>query len=169
MGKFWDVARDQGREDWTRKGADFPSRGGKWEGPVPLRHACTYLERSSNYHNFSPDSHVRHVDSNSLDSVRAKNSQGRSYQVNLIIQDYHLQDWPPLGCAQRLQSCPTLCDPVDCSPQGSVHRILQAEILEWVAFLFSRGSSQPRDRTCISCTAGGVFTAEPSVSFLNLI
>ena len=44
------------------------------------------------------------------------------------------------------QSCVTLCDPVDCSlPGSSVHRILQARILEWVAIAFSRGSSQPRD------------------------
>ena len=40
------------------------------------------------------------------------------------------------------QLCPTLCDPVDCSLPVSVHRILQARILEWVAFPFSRGSSQ---------------------------
>ena len=41
------------------------------------------------------------------------------------------------------QSCPTLCISIDCSPPGStVHRILQARILEWVAFPFSRGSSQ---------------------------
>ena len=39
------------------------------------------------------------------------------------------------------QSCPTLCDPMDCSPPGSVHGILQARILEWVAIPFSRGSS----------------------------
>ena len=46
------------------------------------------------------------------------------------------------------QSCPTLCDPMDCSPPGSsVHGILQARILEWVAISFSRGSSQPRDKT----------------------
>ena len=44
------------------------------------------------------------------------------------------------------QSCLTLCDPVDCSPPGSsVHGILQARILGWVAISFSRGSSQPRD------------------------
>ena len=43
---------------------------------------------------------------------------------------------------------PTLCDPMDCSPQGSsVHGILQARILEWVAMPFSWESSQPRDRT----------------------
>ena len=56
---------------------------------------------------------------------------------------------------QSLQSCPTLCDPMDCSPPGSsVHGILQARILEWVVMPFSRGSSQPRDRTRVSCTAG---------------
>ena len=44
------------------------------------------------------------------------------------------------------QSCPTLCDPVDyCPPGSSVHGILQARILEWVAMPSSRGSSQPRD------------------------
>ena len=46
------------------------------------------------------------------------------------------------------QSCPALCDPMDCTSQNSpVHGILQARILEWAAILFSRGSSQPRDRT----------------------
>ena len=57
------------------------------------------------------------------------------------------------------QSCPTLCHPVDCSPPGSsVHGILQARILEWVAISFSRGSSWPRDRTQVSCIAGRHFT-----------
>ena len=46
-------------------------------------------------------------------------------------------------------SCPTLGDPMDCSPPGSsVHRILQARILESVAISYSRGPSQPRDQTC---------------------
>ena len=57
------------------------------------------------------------------------------------------------------QLCPTLCNPMDCSPAGSsVHEIFQARILEWVAISFSRGSSQPRDRTWVSCTAGRSFT-----------
>ena len=43
----------------------------------------------------------------------------------------------------------------------SVHGILQARILEWVPMPSSRGSSQPRDRTCISCVVGGFFTTEP--------
>ena len=56
------------------------------------------------------------------------------------------------------QSCLTLCNPIDCSPPGSsVHGILQARILEWVAISFSRGSSRPRNQTRVSCTAGIVF------------
>ena len=58
------------------------------------------------------------------------------------------------------QSCPTLCDPIDCSPTGSsVHEILQARILEWVAIPFSRGSSHPKDWTQVSRIAGGFFTS----------
>ena len=54
---------------------------------------------------------------------------------------------------------PTLCDPMDCSLPGySVHGILQARILEWVAISFSRGSSQPRDWSQVSFIAGGFFT-----------
>ena len=59
-------------------------------------------------------------------------------------------------CAKAFQSCPTLCYPMDCHPQGSsVHGILQARILEEVAMPFSRRSSQPRDRihiSYVSCT-----------------
>ena len=61
-------------------------------------------------------------------------------------------------CAQSLQSCPTLCDPMDHGPPGSsVHGILQARTLEWVAIPF-RGSSQPRDQTPVSCVERGFFT-----------
>ena len=52
------------------------------------------------------------------------------------------------------QLCLTLCDPMD----YTVHRILQARILEWVAFPLSRGSSQPGDWTQVSFIAGGFFT-----------
>ena len=55
-------------------------------------------------------------------------------------------------------TCRTLCDLVDCSPPGSsVHGILQARILEWVAISFSKGSFQPRDQTLVSCIAGRRF------------
>ena len=57
-----------------------------------------------------------------------------------------------------VQSYPTLCDPMECSLLGSsVHGILQARILEEVAVSFSRGSSQPRDQTWVSCVAGRFF------------
>ena len=54
-----------------------------------------------------------------------------------------------------VQSCLTLCDPID----NTVHGVLQARILEGVAFPFSRGSSQPRDQTQVSYIAGGFFTS----------
>ena len=62
------------------------------------------------------------------------------------------------------QSCQTICDPMDCS----VHGILQTRILEWVAVPFSRGSSQPRQRTQVSCIAGGFFTSWPTREALNM-
>ena len=62
------------------------------------------------------------------------------------------------GCLVA-QSCPTLCDAMDCSlPGSSVHGILQASILEWVAIPFSRGTSRPRDGTWVSRFAARFFT-----------
>ena len=56
------------------------------------------------------------------------------------------------------QSCLTLCGPMDCSlPGSSLHGILQARVLEWVAISFSRGSSRPRDQTRISRIPGRRF------------
>ena len=58
-----------------------------------------------------------------------------------------------------LLSCVWLCDPTDCGPTGSsVHGILQARIVEWVAISFSKGSSRPRDLTPDSCLVGKFFT-----------
>ena len=54
-----------------------------------------------------------------------------------------------------VQSCVTLCNPMD----YTVHGTLQARILEWIAFPFSRGSSQPRDRAQVSRVAGRFFTS----------
>ena len=84
----------------------------------------------------------------------------------------------PLLCPSLLESeseviqlCPTLCDPMDCRlPGSSVHGIFQARVLEWVAISFSRGSSQPRDRTQV-CTAGRHFTvwATSALGISNLL
>ena len=66
-----------------------------------------------------------------------------------------LSEW----VSEVAQSCPTLCNPMDCSPPGSsTHGILQTRILEWVAISFSRGSSQHRDRTQVSFIVGRLFT-----------
>ena len=60
------------------------------------------------------------------------------------------------------QSSLTLCDPMDCSPpDSSVHGILQARILEWVAISFSRGSSQPRDQTQVTHIVKDYLPTEP--------
>ena len=76
-----------------------------------------------------------------------------AYFIRPVIANIHRV------CAQ---SCLTLFDPMDCSlPGSSVHGIFQARTLEWVAISSSRGSSQPRDRTQVSCIADGLFTAEP--------
>ena len=78
-------------------------------------------------------------------------------------------------CCLVAKSCPTLCDPRDCSPPGSsVHGISQARILYWVAMPSSRGSSLPEDWTHLSCTGLWFFTTEPlgkpnsSLTFLIL-
>ena len=80
------------------------------------------------------------------------------------------RNWRHLGLhdgerkeSEVTQSCPTPCDPMDCSPPGSsVHEIFQARVLEWGAISFSRGSSPPRDQTrisCVSCIVGRLFTS----------
>ena len=70
------------------------------------------------------------------------------------------------------QSCPTPCDPMECSPPWSyVHRVFQARVLEWVAISFSRKSSWPRDQTRVSCTLGRRFyhlSHQGSPQYLNI-
>ena len=74
---------------------------------------------------------------------------------HLILKgDFHMC----LQLSEVAQSCPTLCNPMDCSLPGfSVHGLFQARILEWVAISFSRGSSWPRNRTRVSRIAGRRF------------
>ena len=68
-----------------------------------------------------------------------------------------------------VQPCLTLCDPMDCSPPGSsVHGIFQARVLEWVAIFFSRGSSQPRDRTWVSHIVSRCFTDWATREVMNI-
>ena len=81
----------------------------------------------------------------------------------MVLQCQKSQEFPVSWVFEKVkmllvQSCPTLCNPMDCSPPGSsVGGILQARFLKWVAIPFSRGSSQPRDPTWVSCIAGSFF------------
>ena len=87
-------------------------------------------------------------------------SQGQQL-FKAAVQEYLLCTCYSLSEVKGLvaQLWPTICDPMDCSlPVSFVHGILQARILEWVAILLSRGSSPPRDKTCVSCIVGRYFT-----------
>ena len=75
-----------------------------------------------------------------------------AFQIWVFIKEYKNTNLKRYVCASQL--CLTLCDPIGYTrPGSSVHRILQARILEWVAIPFSRGSSQLWDRTCVSCVS----------------
>ena len=105
----------------------------------------------------------------------------RKSQGSLRLKNKNKAYSPSESCSDQIrsvaQSCPTLCNPMNCSTPGlpvhhqlpeftlcdpmdyTVHGILQARILEWVAFPFSRGSSQPRDQTQVSLIPGRFFTS----------
>ena len=96
-------------------------------------------------------------------SVR-KNETNMQMIINLNISSRSVYTWNfnliiNTKESEVAQSCPTLCNPMDCSlPGSSVHGIFQARVLEWGAISFSRGSSRPRDRTQVSCIVGRRFT-----------
>ena len=101
------------------------------------------------------------------------NSVPLSYMFIFMLSLLFLQ----LPCESKwsevTQSCPTLCNPMDCSlPGSSLHGILQARVLKWVASSFSRGSSQPRDQTPVSRIPGRYFnlwaTREAQVSLKSI-
>ena len=89
----------------------------------------------------------------------------RAFQKNIYLcfinyaKDFdwvdHNKMWKTLSEVKVAQLCLTLCDPMD----YTVHGILQARILEWLAFPFSKGSSQPRDRNQVPHILGGVFNS----------
>ena len=83
------------------------------------------------------------------------------HSLNLMPKEFASRR--DVRCEQKkmlvAQSCPILCNLVDCStPGSSMHGISQARILEWVTISFSGGSSQPRSRSQVSCIAGRFFT-----------
>ena len=111
-----------------------------WPGPEAPAHHCWPV-----FHRSSP-----HAPPNCTLSPSPRPAPSLLLPVSLCLPRRHLQSVCPVA-----QSCPALCDPMDCSPPGSsVHGILQARVLEWAAVPFSRGSSRPRDRTRVSYIAG---------------
>ena len=89
--------------------------------------------------------------------TQVKETQKVSHRVNQreICQDTYFKTQKQHVCLVT-KSCLTVYDPMDCCPPGSsVHGILQARILEWVVMPSSKGSSQFKDQTQVSCIAGG--------------
>ena len=111
-----------------------------------------------------------------LPSILKMNLQNpvETFQIKSCGKEINYLHWSGAICQKVkltvVQSCLTLCDPMDCSPPGSsVHGISQARILEWVAISFSRGSTWPRDQTFISCIAGRFFTVWATREAPNLL
>ena len=103
-----------------------------------------------------PPNHSQTARSRSIPPSIRKRSHPLKVQTFIVstVPTYNISDARFLYLCVRTcaQSCPTLCNPVDCTPPGSsAHGISQARIEEWVAVSFSKGSSRPRDQTCISC------------------
>ena len=128
-------------------------------GPTPGPHPqCEPLGRQG-----SPSSKFWNLSSNLLPIVLDQiAANGRSKTLPLsranVWSTFYVQSNVSCSC-EVAQSCPTLCDPMDCSLLGSsVPEIFQARVLEWVAISFSTGSSWPRDRTWVSCIAARRFT-----------
>ena len=80
---------------------------------------------------------------------------GKEYECFLLRTSFTILISVYFPVFSVTQWCLVLCDPMDCSPQGSfIHKTSQARILEWAAISFSRVSSQPRDQTHVSCSSG---------------
>ena len=122
------------------------------------------LETLYSLNNHSPSCQLPATSSYHFTLSMNLTSLGTSYKWNIQYWFLCVCDCPILHRITSLnakvlvaQLCPTFCNPMDCSPPASsVHQILQARILECISF--SRGSSQPKDWTQVSCTAGRLFT-----------
>ena len=116
--------------------------------------------RNINNLRYADDTTLMAESEEELKSLLMKVKESEKAGLKLNIQKTKVMASSPIEVkwSEVAESCPTLCDPVDCSlPGSSVHGILQARILEWVTISFSRGSSQPRDRTQVSCIGSRCF------------
>ena len=114
-----------------------------------------------------PLSQVLHLGYLSEIPLRNSQTEQQSSKMPLFLKRLYTVLWRKLSpegfqtmCVLVTQLCLTPCNTMDrILPGSSIHGILQARILEWVAISFSKGSFQPRDRTWVSCIAGRCFTA----------
>ena len=91
--------------------------------------------------------------------MTAGSKSGKEYVKAVYCHPAYLTYMQSETETEVAQLCPTLCNPMYCSlPHSSIRGIFQARILEWVAISFSRGSSQPKDQTQVSCIVGRHFT-----------
>ena len=105
--------------------------------PLPCTHFCYELEVSSNFTKTLNSGNLSYFSLN-INALLNKNN------IALFLNSMYVLKWKSLCHVQLFDT---------------VHGILQARILEWVAFPFSRGSSQPRDRTQVSCITGRFLTS----------
>ena len=142
--------------------------------PTSLCHPWSIILLCSNFSWINIQLSITIFPSNNHCSLRAVNIRNKqtvsifTWSISrlvipvLLIHPCSWPEWCYLCLVWVAQSCPTLCNPMDCSlPGSSVHGIFQASILEWVAISFSRGSSWPRDRTQVSHTAADALPSEP--------
>ena len=149
-------------DDWKLSSRP-PSFSASLPGSAPL---CGYTRDSSSLCSEPSGQPAADTDSKATEQTQNETLKGNAEQTLLKFfikaTPAHCRKLCIHVCAwllaKSLQSCPTFCDPMGRSlPGSSVHGILQTRMLEWIAIPFSRGSSQPRDQTWISCIAGGFF------------
>ena len=112
-----------------------------------------HLSLTSNTHRWKESLTLPHVSIDTMNLPTEAPKGKRSVDASgLATSSPSCRRWKgTCMCTKSLKSCPTPCDPVDCGPPSfSVHGILQARTLEWVAMPSSRRSSQPRDWICVS-------------------
>ena len=133
-----------------------------------MPHTCEMLRKCSEWlHHHCPcwvSTYILWEECQTLEAHGGFTELGNLVRPKLIFLDLDLHFLCSLPAALLVSYlCLTPCDPADCSPpSSSVRGIFQARILESIAISSSRGSSWIRDRTQVSFTAGGFFTAEPS-------
>ena len=115
------------------------------QGPTMNNRTFLSVRKLQMFRSSIPGTRDNKDQTNSLFCNHTPKSISVIYHISILIR-------------KSIFSCPTLCNPLDCSlPGSSVHGILQARVLEWVAISFSRGSSRPRDQTQVSCIVGRCF------------